>query len=63
MVPKAARTGREQNRRGACVGLAERSERSQPARTGQRGVNTVVNQAICDVFSASESASERVMNE
>ena len=27
---EAARTGGEPNRRGACVGLAERSERSQP---------------------------------
>ena len=27
---EAARTGSEPNRRGACVGLAERSERSQP---------------------------------
>ena len=27
---EAARTGREPNRRGACVGLAERGERRQP---------------------------------
>jgi len=27
---EAARTGREPNRRGACVGLAKRSERRQP---------------------------------
>ena len=59
---EAARTGREPNRRGAGVGLAERNERRPTARTGRRGVNTAVNQAICDVFSASESASERVMN-
>jgi len=32
---EAARTGSERSRRGACVGLAERSERSQPhARAG-----------------------------
>jgi hypothetical protein len=28
-----------------------------------RGMNAAVNQVICDVFSASESASEWVMNE
>jgi len=30
---------------------------------GQPGINVAMNQAICDVFSASESASELVMNE
>jgi len=41
-----------------------RSEMSAVNRTlGQPGINVAMNQAICDVFSASESASELVMNE
>ena len=33
------------------------------ARPGHAVVNLAMNQAVCDVFSASASASERVMNE
>jgi len=32
------------------------------ARPGHAVVNLAMNQAVCDAFSASESASERVMN-
>jgi len=32
------------------------------ARTGHAVVNLAMNQAVCDGFSASESARERVMN-
>jgi hypothetical protein len=41
-----------------------RSEMSAVNRAlGQPGINVAMNQAICDVFSASESASEWVMKE
>jgi hypothetical protein len=56
---EAARSGGKPSRRGTCVGLVERNKRSsQLHATGQRGIYRAVYQAICDDFSASESASE-----
>jgi hypothetical protein len=60
---EAARTGHEPDRRDACVGLAERSERSKPhARASAVLMRRLIRQSS-DVLSASKSASQRVMNE
>src|SRR5450759_3390336 len=48
---EAARTGHEPNRRGACVGLAERNERSQPhARASAVFLSLGVTGAFCERF-------------